>query len=217
MFKNKMNDVQKIIGCEMGNKTETKRAELRERLIAVAEAQIAARGLAGLKAREVTAEAGCALGALYTAVQDLDTLVLHVNSRTLARLGAALHAACQGAAAEPEARLLALAAGYVAFARDNRRLWSALFEHRLPEGVETPDWHKRDHAVLIEEIIAPLAQLRADLAGEALVMRARTTFAAVHGVVQLSLQGRFVGVPEEDLAAEVAALVQAMLRGTHLV
>ena len=204
----------------MSNKTEEKRAELRARLIDVAEAQIAERGLAGLKAREVTAEAGCALGALYNAVQDLDTLVLHVNSRTLARLGAALHAACQvaclGAGAGPEAVLQALAAGYVAFARENRRLWSALFEHRLPEGVDTPDWHKRDHAVLIEEIIAPLAQLRPDLNGEALVMRARTTFAAVHGVVQLALQGRFVGVPEDSLGDEVAALVRAMTRGTHL-
>lgn len=200
----------------MSNKTEEKRAELRVRLIDVAEAQIAARGLAGLKAREVTAEAGCALGALYNAVQDLDTLVLHVNSRTLARLGAALHAACQGAGDAPEDVLQALAAGYVAFARENRRLWSALFEHRLPEGVETPDWHKRDHAVLIEEIIAPLARLRPDLAGEALIMRARTTFAAVHGVVQLALQGRFVGVPEESLADEVAALVSAMTRGADL-
>lgn len=200
----------------MSNKTEEKRAELRMRLIDVAEAQIAARGLGGLKAREVTAEAGCALGALYNAVQDLDTLVLHVNSRTLARLGAALHAACQGAGEAPEDVLQALAAGYVAFARENRRLWSALFEHRLPEGVETPDWHKRDHAVLIEEIIAPLAHLRPDLAGEALIMRARTTFAAVHGVVQLALQGRFVGVPEESLPDEVAALVSAMTRGTHL-
>lgn len=201
----------------MSNKTEEKRAELRARLIAVAEAQIAERGLAGLKAREVTAEAGCALGALYNAVQDLDTLVLHVNSRTLARLGAALRAAClDGVGEAPEALLQSLAAGYVAFARENRHLWSALFEHRLPEGVETPDWHKRDHAVLIEQIIAPLSQLRPDLAGEALVMRARTTFAAVHGVVQLSLQGRFVGVPEADLADEVAALVRAMTRGTPL-
>lgn len=199
----------------MSNKTEEKRAELRERLIAAAEAQIRARGLAGLKAREVTAEAGCALGALYTAVQDLDTLVLHVNSRTLARLGAALHVARAGAGDSPEARLLALAAGYVAFARENRRLWSALFEHRLPEGVATPDWHRRDHAVLIEEIIVPLAELRPDLTGAALVRRAHTTFAAVHGVVQLALQGRFVGVPEDDLGAEVAALVQAMLRGVQ--
>ncbi|MDW4550611.1 TetR-like C-terminal domain-containing protein [Defluviimonas sp. D31] len=200
----------------MGNKREARRTDLQNRLIAAAEAQIAETGLAGVKAREVTARAGCALGALYTAFDDVDMLVLHVNSRTLARLGEALKTARATCDGTPEEVLQALAAEYVRFARDNRRLWSALFEHRLPEGVEPPTWHKRDHAVLIEEIIAPLGALRPDLSSKMLLMRARTTFAAVHGVVQLSLQGRFVGVPPDSLAAEVTALVDAMVRGAHL-
>ncbi|TIW14977.1 MAG: hypothetical protein E5V70_05110 [Mesorhizobium sp.] len=41
-----------------------------------------------MRARDITADAGCALGALYTAFADLDKLILHVNSATLARLGA---------------------------------------------------------------------------------------------------------------------------------
>ncbi|MDP1576936.1 MAG: hypothetical protein Q8L76_09260 [Cypionkella sp.] len=44
----------------------------------------------GAKARNVTADAGCALGAMYTAFEDLDWLILQVNARILARLGAAL-------------------------------------------------------------------------------------------------------------------------------
>ena len=199
----------------MATTREAKRADLKRRLVDAAEAQVLDRGLAGLKAREVTAQAGCALGALYTAFEDLDMLVLHVNARTLARLGAALHAACPKDGA-PEDILQALAGAYVAFACANQRLWSALFEHRLPEGVEMPDWHRQDHAVLIAEIIAPLGRLRPDLEPDALRLRAQTTFAAVHGVVQLSLQGRFVGVPQARLAGEVAALVSAMTRGTHL-
>lgn len=190
-----------------------KRAELKTRLIDAAEDQIARNGLAGLKARAVTTQAGCALGALYNAVEDLDMLVLHVNSRTLARLGEALRAAVPEG--EPEAVMQALAASYVTFARENRALWIALFEHRLPEGREMPDWHRQDHAVLIEVLLEPLARLRPDLDRAALVLRARTTFAAVHGVVLLALQGRFVGVPMDDLGREVAALVSAMTRGAQ--
>ncbi|WP_417806922.1 TetR/AcrR family transcriptional regulator [Thioclava sp.] len=200
----------------MGNSREEKRADLRARLIAAAQDQITQHGITGLKARALTTQAGCALGALYTAFEDLDMLILHVNARTLARLGETLKAALPAPDAPPEASMQALASAYVDFACANRALWIALFEHRLPEGVQTPDWHRKDHAVLIEVLIAPLHALRPDLDEAGLVMRARTTFAAVHGVVLLALQGRFVGVPLDQLKSEVTALVSAMTRGAHL-
>jgi hypothetical protein len=46
--------------------------------------------------------------------------------------------------------------------------------------------------------------------------RSALVIAAVHGVVLLALQGRFVGVPLDQLKSEVAALVSAMTRGAHL-
>ena len=141
-------------------------------------------------------------------------LVLHVNARTLTRLGAALRATLPDEAEDPETAMQALASAYITFATENRRLWQTLFEHRLPEGRGIPDWHKRDHAVLIEVIVPPLSRLRPDLGAEALALRARTIFAAVHGVVHLALQGRFVGVPAEALREEVAALVETLARGS---
>lgn len=186
--------------------------DLKTRLIDAAEAEIAEKGLAGLKARGVSARAGSALGGLYTAFEDLDRLVLHVNSRTLARLGAALSAPEQPA--PPEAVMQALAAAYARFALKNRRLWSALFEHRLPEGVEMPDWHRDEHEVLIARIGAPLAMLRPDLPPEQRGLRVRTLFGAVHGVVHLSLQERLVGLPEAQLLSEIAALVHALIHGS---
>jgi AcrR family transcriptional regulator len=191
-----------------------RKADLRQRLIAAAEAEIAEKGLSGLKARDVTGRAGCALGALYNAVADLDELILRVNSRTLERLGAALAPA--SAAGDPAAVTLALADAYAVFALENRRLWSALFEHRLPEGTDMPDWHRQDHEVLIARIGAPLAALRPDLPADAIRLRVRTLFGAVHGVVHLALQGRLVGVPEPLLRQEVAALVMALVAGARL-
>lgn len=189
--------------------------DLRTRLIDAAEAEIAEKGLAGLKARDVTQRAGCALGAIYNAVADLDELVQRVNSRTLERLGVALESASDATTAE--SAMLALADTYVVFALQNRRLWSALFEHRLPESVEMPDWHRQDHEVLIARIGEPLAKLRPDLPAEVLHLRVRTLFGAVHGVVHLALQGRLVGLPEPALRQEVAALVMALVAGARLV
>lgn len=196
----------------MAGKREAKKEELKERLIHAAEVRIVNNGLAGLKARDVTSDAGCALGALYNAFEDLDRLILEVNSRTLKRLGSALRDSVP-AGAGPVEVFQALAQAYVDFACDNTQAWSALFDHRLPEGVEMPDWHRQDHAVLIEQIIAPLAVMRPDLSPEARILRARTIFAAVHGVVRLAMEGRFVGVPRESLSSEVSALVTAMTRG----
>ncbi|MCX7559242.1 TetR/AcrR family transcriptional regulator [Sulfitobacter sp. F26204] len=200
----------------MTSKAETKRENLRRRLIDSAEVAIREGGLRGLKARDVTARAGCALGGLYNAVQDLDQLVMLVNSRTLGRLGADLKNAVT-AEDTPTETMQALAATYVEFALQNTALWSAIFNHRLPEGAEIPDWHKDEYPVLIAEIIAPLKQLRPDLPPDALRLRAQTLFASVHGVVQLAIHGRFVGVPLSMLKSEVAALVDAMTRGIHLV
>jgi AcrR family transcriptional regulator len=191
-----------------------RKADLRTRLIDAAEAEIAEKGLLGLKARDVTHRAGCALGAIYNAVSDLDELVIRVNSRTLERLGAALTPA--SGAGSPEAVTLALADAYAVFALENRRLWSALFEHRLPEGVQMPDWHRQEHEVLIARIGAPLSALRPDLPVEAVRLRVRTLFGAVHGVVHLALQGRLVGVPENLLRQEVAALVMALVAGAKV-
>ncbi|WP_330629308.1 TetR/AcrR family transcriptional regulator [Thioclava sp. FTW29] len=189
---------------------DAKREDLKQRLITAAEDQIREHGLGGLKARAVTAQAGCALGALYNAVEDLDMLVLHVNSKTLARLGQELAQAVRPDMTA-KAALLALAHAYVAFATQNERLWIALFEHRLPEGRDIPDWHKQDHEQLIAQINGPLSQLVPGLSGDQLSMRGRTLFAAVQGVVHLSFKGRFVGVPREHLQSEVAALVTALV------
>ncbi len=190
----------------------TKREDLKERLLDAAEARIKAGGLRGLRARDVTADAGSALGGLYTAFQDLDMLILAVNSRTLERLGADL-AVAAGAVEAPEEKLLALARAYLNFALENLALWSAAFEHRMPDDWEVPDWHRAEHAALIEQILPPLAALDPALGPEALALRARTLFSAVHGVVKLSLEDRFVAVRPSALAGEVDALVHLLTAG----
>ena len=200
----------------MATKTKEKREKLRESLIDAAEEQIADVGLRGLKARDVTSAAGCSLGALYNVVDDLDHLVILVNSRTLKRLGQAVSKSVEPDATPAEA-LLSLALSYTDFAQNNPKLWSALFTHRLPDGVETPEWHRDEHSVLVEQIMQPLAELRPDLDAEMLKHRAFTLFAAVHGVVQLSFHERHIGHPADILKPEITALVETLAKGTPLV
>ena len=198
----------------MARDREEKRAALKERLVVATEALIAENGLRGLKARDITAQAGCALGALYTVVEGLDDLIVLVNSRTLNRLGQSSMAHVPQDA-PPEVRMQALGQIYGRFAMENANLWSALFTHRLPDGVETPAWHKAEFGSLIQQITGPLEMLRPDLQGDALRQRAQTLFAAVHGVVQLSVHGFDVGAPRDRLLEEIDALVTAMMLGVR--
>lgn len=196
----------------MAGKRETKREDLKARLIEAARSRIIAEGLSNLRARDVAQDAGCALGGLYTVFEDLDDLVIHVNSTTLAMLKESL---TLGEVADRSAteRLRNLAVGYLKFAVAHRNLWKALFDHSFANGREAPRWHLEEHLFLMDVIAEPLAALRGDLAPEDRAIRARTLFGAVHGVISISLEARFIGLPVERLEREVDEFVQTIAAG----
>jgi AcrR family transcriptional regulator len=169
---------------------------------------------ARLRARDVTQDAGCALGGLYTAFRDLDELVLHVNSATLGMLEADLVTALQGVE-DPARQLRILAHGYLEFALGHRNLWAALFDHRLPDGVDAPGWHLEKHMFLIQFIARPLALLNPAMSEEDLRIRALTLFSAVHGIISISLEARFVGIPQGRLESELDEFVSLLAAGAR--
>ena len=198
----------------MAGKREQKKADLKARLVAAAHRRIAENGLDALRARDLADDVGCALGSLYTAFEDLDELILQANTVTLRELGAALIAATDGKSG-PDA-FAGLALAYARFARDNTHAWNALFDHRMSDGGASPDWYLGGHAALLGHLIAPLRTLNPEASDEALSLRARTWFSAVHGIVSVTLQGRFLGLPPEKLETELETFVATMLTGAQL-
>ncbi len=185
---------------------------LREALLAAAERAIAESGLSGLKARDVAREAGCALGAVYTAFADLDALVLAVNARTLDALDAHLRSAARPEA-EPAAQVVALAEAYLDYAARHRPRWAALFAHRMAAGREPPAWYAEKQAELFRRVEGAVSALRPGLDGAEIACLARTLFSAVHGVVSLGLDEKLVSMPEETLRRELRLVAEAMARG----
>lgn len=188
-----------------------RRLKLRERLLDVARHSIASRGLSGLKARDLASEAGCALGAIYTAFDDLDELVLRVNLSTLERLGQALDDALRQA--DPADALLALARAYLDFARREEPSWRALFEHRLSGGAPVPDWFADARNQLFGRLEAPLAELLPHQDAAARAHLARTLFSAVHGVVVLGLEEKLEATPPERLDEQLETMVRLIASG----
>ena len=189
-----------------------KRVALREKLIESAENQMKINGLTGLRARDITKDAGCALGGLYTAFGDLDDLVLHINARTLDRLSETLAATAGDLA--PKDALLAIALEYAHFAEANRPLWDALFDHKSVKDDPTPDWFKDHQRAVMSHVVTPLHALQPGLSEADLHLRARTYFSSIHGIVSISLQGRFVGLPGDHLDDEISRFVGYILAGS---
>src|SRR5215470_7398397 len=141
--------------------TDQRRARLRDALVAAAEQTITQQGLGSLRARALAEEVGCAVGAIYNVVEDLDDLVLLVNARTLAALERDLVAADR--AGEPAegpnaaiARLVRMAIAYLDFAAAQTPRWRTLFEHRMPAGRDVPAWYREQQQRLfayVEELL----------------------------------------------------------------
>jgi AcrR family transcriptional regulator len=195
------------------SKTLERRTKLRESLIEAAERSIGAAGLAGLKTRELAREIGCANGAVYNLVADMDELILLVGSRTLARLDAALTAAESNGPASPRETLVRIAVAYCDFASENLELWRALFEHRMMQGKPIPEWAISEQMDLFRHIYRPLAALFPARSTAELSVTARSLFSAVHGMVLLGLEQKLIAVPTDALRAEIATIVRAMVKG----
>lgn len=195
--------------------TTERRSRQRDDLIRAAERAIAAKGLAGLKSRDLAREIGCANGAVYNLVKDMDELVLRVGSRTLARLDAALTSA-EAAAASPADALVRIAIAYCDFAAANLELWRTLFEHRMTPGEPVPDWATDEHMRLFRHVRDPLAALFPARAPEEIGVAARSLFSAVHGMVLLGLENKLAATPIEALRDEIATIVRAIIDGLGL-
>jgi AcrR family transcriptional regulator len=199
---------------EADSKSPDGRANLRERVLAAAEAAIAAGGLQSLKARNIAAKAGCAVGAIYNVFDNLDELILRVGSRTLSLLEAAL-----AGASLPQARqtateeLVRLARAYLGFARMHKMRWRALFEHRMADARPVSAWFTEDQNRLFLILDAPLARLVPREPPEARALLARTLFSAAHGIVSLGLEEKLAPMPAKVLNTQLEIVTRALAAG----
>jgi AcrR family transcriptional regulator len=196
------------------SKVAEKRERLSEVVVGIAERQITEKGLSGFNARDIAFEAGCSVGTLYNLFGNLDGIIIQVNSRTLHRLDTVLtEAETSAASTSPLDKLLALANAYLDFVVENRKLWYALFEHKLPEGVSLPDWHLQEHHLLFCHVMLPLSEIAPDETEEELRLLARSIWSAVHGVVSLGLEDRMGAVPVETIGRHLDIVVSSFVAG----
>ncbi|HHB80561.1 MAG TPA: TetR/AcrR family transcriptional regulator [Aliiroseovarius sp.] len=197
----------------MAKKSTERRKALRDRLIDAAQATIAKGGLGQIKARDLAAEAGCSVGAIYNVFDDLSALILEVNGRTFQALGRQVAASQEGLeACAPVECLIRMSHAYLDFAVQNTRLWQALFEVEMSTESDVPRWYLDELARLFAHIRAPLARRWPDRSEAELDLLTRGLFSSVHGIVLLGLQNRISGVPRDEIAAMIRTVLKEVCK-----
>ena len=198
----------------MAAKTAERKERLRNDLVLAAEKRIALNGIKQLRARDLAADVGCAVGAIYNVFDDIDALILASGFRTLKKIDSVMTRRMDAMAGkQPVERMVAMAHTYFDFVDENTYAWAGLFEHRLPADYKLPEWHVEGQGVLFRHIEAPLADLMPDAPKRDIAILARTLFSAVHGIVLLSREQRVAGVAKDVVKGQLDVLLRTFVQG----
>jgi AcrR family transcriptional regulator len=192
----------------MGRRSDHSRAELAEMILAEGHRQMSEVGFARFSAREVAKRIGYSIGTLYNVFGSLDRLIAAINTRTFVLWASHLEARL---AAERTDRIAALVDGYFSFARENSNLWMAIYDHRLPPGLDLPEEDARRRAALTEIVTREVAAALPKAAHGRAPRLARSLVATVHGHCTFALNGAFTLMGEDAPEALALARVRESL------
>jgi AcrR family transcriptional regulator len=196
----------------MARRSDHSRDELKDLILRVAAAIVAADGAAALTARRLADRIGYAPGTIYNLFSSMDELALHLNALTLADLRASLAAAVDPRRGTVD-NLKALARAYRAYAREKNALWLMLFTH--PATAQAPPPWYLDAAgsvfAMLEELLRPLYSPDD---GDEARLAARALWASVHGMVFLEETGRIPVLAAQNRGPDMAAyLIENFIKG----
>lgn len=195
----------------MGRRSDHGREELESLILDNGRQVMAESGYARFSAREVAKRIGYSVGTVMHVFGNVDRLVMEINARTFRLWSEWLEERLGGA--EGRARIIVLVQGYFDFAQTHRNLWSAIYEHRVPEGIEMPETlaaeRMRLTGVIAREVATVLPATEAANAAEL----ASSLIATVHGHCAFMLGGTFallgVARPADLAAARVIETLHA--------
>jgi AcrR family transcriptional regulator len=195
----------------MGRRSSHTPQQLRDLILDAAQAIIESHGLLGLSAREIARRIEYSPGTIYNMFQNLDDVVLHVESRVLEELEARLAAVARDGDAVDAA--LRMSRTYLTYAAERPQLWNLLFEHHLPKDAPLPPSYQQRFEALAARVEEALAPLYPQDAAEPRRDAARALWASVHGIASLATADKFAAVTPETAGPLVDNLVRSYLTG----
>jgi AcrR family transcriptional regulator len=185
--------------------------ELRQRIVEAARGIIERDGLVGLSAREVARLIGYSPGTLYNIFENLDDVLLTLQTEMVDNFVDVMKAVPPGAT--PQDTLHGLTQAYLNFALDNRRMWNLLFTHQLPEGKVVPAAlhdHINTVAAMVADLLAPIMPTATK---SELDIAARALLSGVHGITAIAVTGKGPTLTSTTAHVFVKQLTSTYFRG----
>jgi AcrR family transcriptional regulator len=192
----------------MARRSDHSRAELEAMIVDEGHRQMEECGFARFSAREVAKRIGYSIGTLYNVFGSYDRLILAINARTLALWARHLARVLE---ADGSDRMERLVRGYFEFAHEHPRSWAAIYDHRLPAGVEMPGWYSEALDSLTGLVDGEVLRRLPRLGPEEARALGRSLLATVHGHCELAINGTFARLGEADpISAAIARVREAI-------
>ena len=194
----------------MGRRSDHNREELEALILDAGREVMAESGYACFSAREVAKRIGYSVGTVMHVFGSVDQLVMAINARTFRLWTQWLEDRLEGA--QSRDRILVLVHGYFEFAVAHRNLWSAIYEHRVPGGMEMADALVTERVRLTDVITREAASVLPDANPTGAAELASSLIATVHGHCAFLLSGTFALMGVECPADLAVARVMEVLR-----
>lgn len=198
----------------MAKQSKPSTEELRQQTIAEARQLLMEGGPEQVKARVLAVRMGISVGSIYNLFGQLEELLFLVNAEVYDELLDVVKAAIDrtGSDAAPEDRVLALCRAYLEFVSANQNLWSGVLAFNRQSKSTVPRWYREKERALLttaagvlDNVPGPSSQAQKDLA-------ARATWAAIHGIVTISVGRQGLLATQEDIAAQIELVARSIVR-----
>ena len=176
----------------MGRRGDHTYKQLNEMIINAAYKLMEKEGYSKISTRKIAAEIGYTVGTLYNIFENLDDVLIHVNSLTLNKLYTTLeNALIQSKKSNTKIHpLKALASAYIVFSQENFHLWCALFEYRFPDEQIIPKWYIEKISNLHQLVIQAFNESNLAVPEQSIKETVMVIWAAIHGICALSIKGK---------------------------
>lgn len=185
--------------------------ELRQRILEAAQGIIERDGLVGLSAREIARAIGYSPGTLYNIFENLDDLLLTLQTHMLAELVEVLRAVPEEKT--PEESIDALSRAYLDFALENKLMWNLLFTHSMPAQMRAPTALVDNVNKVSELVEKPIGQILKTGSKQEVELAAKALWAGVHGVTAIAVTEKGPTLNPATALVFVKQLVSTYTRG----
>jgi AcrR family transcriptional regulator len=194
----------------MARRSEHSLEEIRAMVLNAAEAIVIKEGYSALKMRRIAKEIGYTVGSIYMVFTNMADLIMHIKARTLDGIAAQLQ---QVQDCAPEQCIAELARIYLRYASQNFNRWSMIFEYRLPQDAEIPEWYQEKADNVFSRVEAQFAKLAPQCSAQQSKQAARALWSGVHGICILSLTGKPDVIGIKDVENAIVLLVESFIGG----